>query len=196
MSAIARDGRRSTRWFAFVAGLLLAVLIAAACGNEGEGAAAGGFQKVTPSDSVFAFDDFLSIGFKKDKQYNVEELPGGVDAWTGFWGPDPSSRKVYEIRFYGSHDDAVEHGPALAEEVTGPNAAEFRKNPTWKEGAKDRWQSASTADLVQRAVGPSPRYGDYVIFGNILMLCEGGDSGQGLKRCEALIDALTDVESG
>ena len=39
--------------------------------------------------------------------------------------------------------------------------------------------------------GPSPKYGDYVILGNVWMLCEGADSGQGLERCEALVDPLT-----
>ncbi len=189
MSTTDRRCRRAARWVAFAAGLLLVLLTAAACGTAGT----GGFQKVTPSDIVFEIDDFLSVGFKKNKQYDVAELPAGVDAWQGFWGPDPYSRKDYELRFYASHEDAVEFGPALAEEVTGEDAAAYRKNPTWKEGAKDRWQSAvgfSGALGVLVPSGPSPKYGAHVIFGNVLMLCAGADSGQGLERCEALVDAL------
>lgn len=151
---------------------------------------------MTPSDRVLAIADFMDVGFKTDRQYDIAELPAGVDAWMGFWGSDPYSRKQYELRFYPSHEDAVEHGPALAEEVTGEDAEEYRKNPTWKEGAKDRWQSAIGATGAIHGPmpsGPSPKYGDYVIFGNVLMLCEGSDSGQGLERCEALIRALTDA---
>ena len=193
MSATERYCRRPYRWVTPAAGLLLVLLVAAACGG-GEATGPDGFQKVTPSDRVFAIDDFLAIGFRKDKQYGVEELPGGMDAWAGFWGPDPYSRKDYELRFYASHEDAVEQGTALAEEVTGEDAEKYRKNPTWKEGAKDRWQSARLGMGPQGGVvagGPSPKYGNFAIFGNVLMLCEGADSGQGLERCEALVDALT-----
>lgn len=180
--------RRSTRWGVVALGLLLVLLVTTSCSTT-EG---GGFEKITPSDTVFVINDFFELGFKKDKQYDVEELPGGVDAWTGFWGSDPYNRKDYELRFYGSHEDAVKHGPALAEEVTGEDALAYRKNPTWKEGAKDRWQNAFTGDLQASSIsGPSPKYGDYAIFGNVLMLCEGADSEQGLERCEALVDALT-----
>ncbi len=198
MSEIERGRRRPVRWVVLAAGLSLVLLTAAACGTGGGEAGAGGFQKVAPSDSLFAIEDLLSIGFKKNKQYDVAELPAGIDAWLGFWGPGPYSRKQYELRFYGSHEDAVEHGPALAEEVTGPDAGAFRKNPTWKEGAKDRWQSArgfSGALGEVKAGGSAPKYGDYVIFGNVLMLCEGVNSGQGLDRCEDLVDALAAGET-
>lgn len=131
-----RSCLRQARWAAAAAGLLLTFLAAVACGSAGEGEAAAGFQKTSASDSVFAIEDFLSIGFKKNKQYNVEELPAGVDAWTGFWGPDPYSRKDYELRFYASHGDAVEYGPALAEEVAGENAEAFRKDPNMERGRK------------------------------------------------------------
>lgn len=187
---------RQVRLFALAAGMSLVILAAAACGSGGEGDSGDGFEKVIASDSVLAIDDFLAIGFKKDKQYDVAELPGGVDAWTGFWGPDPYSRKDYEIRFYASYEDAVIFGPVLAEEVAGENAEAFRKDPTWQEGAKDRWQNAFTGDLAASSLsGPSPKYGNYAIFGNVLMLCEGGNSEQGLERCEALIGALTAGET-
>ncbi len=178
------------RLAASVMASVLAIVFIAACGS----ADTGGVQKVTPSESVVEIVDFVSVGFKKTKQYDVAELPAGVDAWQGYWGPDPYSRKQYELRFYTSHEDAVEYGPALAEEVTGEDAAAYRKNPTWKEGAKDRWQSARGMSGLMPS-GPSPKYGDYLIFGNVLMLCEGADSRQGLERCEALVDALTSGEA-
>jgi len=186
-----RDGRQVRR-IAVAVSLLSVFLTAAACGAEGDGERTAAFQQVTASDSVLTIDHFLIVGFKKNKQYSVDELPGGVDAWTGFWGLDPYSRRDYEIRFYSSHEDALKYGPSLAEEVAGENAEAFRKNPTWKEGAKDRWQNAFTGDMSASSLsGPSPKFGAYAIFGNVLMLCEGADSTQGLERCEALVGALT-----
>ncbi len=109
----------------------------------------------------------------------------------GFFGPDPYSRKQYELRFYASHEDAVEHGPALAEEITGEDAQAYRKNPTWKEGAKDRWQSATgLANVEANPTGPSPMYGNFAIYGNVVMLCEGADSAHALERCSGLVEAL------
>jgi len=198
MSVSEQRPRHPYRWAAIALGLLLVLLAAAACGSDAGTAGRDGFQKVTASAGTYEIEDFVTIGFRKSKQYDVAELPAGLDAWAGFWGPDPYSRKDYELRFYASHEDAVEHGVALAEEVTGEDAEEYRKNPTWKEGAKDRWQSAIGATGAIHGPmpsGPSPRYGDYAIFGNVLMLCEGADSGQGLERCEALVSALTATQA-
>ena len=198
MFATEHHSRRSHRWIGIALGLPLLLLGTAACGADAETDQMVEFQKILPSDRAYAIEDFLAAGFKKSKQYDVAELPAGVDAWLGFWGPDPYSRKQYELRFYASHEDAVEHGPALAEEVTGEDAEAYRRDPTWKEGAKDRWQSAIGATGAIHGPmpsGPSPKYGDSVIFGNVLMLCEGADSAQGLERCRALVSALTAGET-
>ena len=182
---------RTNRWVAtaMVVAAGTALLAVAACGGEAAGERE--FQKIDPSGGVSTVDDFLAAGFKKSKQYDITELPGGVDAYLGFFGPDPSSRMQYELRFYPSHEDAVEQGTPLAEEVTGEDAAEYRLNPTWEEGARDRWVSMSGGHgggLELR--GASPVYGDFVIFGNVVMLCEGMDSAQSLERCESLVLAL------
>lgn len=197
MRVTERHCRRTHRWLIIAAGLWLLLLAAAACGG-GEGQERVQFRQVTASDRVYAIDDFVAIGFKRDKQYDVAELPAGLDAWLGFWGPDPYSRKDYELRFYASHEDAVEHGTALAEEVTGEDAELYRKNPTWEEGAKDRWQSAigfSGATSSNVPSGQSPKYGGYAIFANVVMLCQGAELGQSLERCEALVKALTEADA-
>ena len=126
-----------TRWLkgvgmVVVLGISLALLTA--CGGEVEFQ----FQKVAPSEEIYEFGDFKAIGFKKSKQYDVTGLPGGVDAYMGFFGSDPYNRKQYELRFYASHEDAVEQGTPPAEEVTGEDAEEYRLNPTWEEGRRDR----------------------------------------------------------
>ena len=192
MSVMKRHSCRPRRWAAIATVIALgtALFAVAACGGGSEVTDEPEFQRIDRSGRVYTIDDFLAAGFKKVKQYDVAELPAGVDAWQGYWGPDPYSRKDYELRFYASHEDAVEHGPALADEVTGEDAEAYRKNPTWKEGAKDRWQNAFTGDPGSIMHGPFPKYGDFAIFGHVLMLCEGADSGQGLERCEALVEAL------
>jgi len=180
-------------WVTLTAAGLLVVFTAVACGADTEADAGAAqqveFQKVTASERVYAIDDFVAFGFKKRRQYDVTELPGGVDAWMGYWGTDPYDRQQYELRFYASHGDATVLGPDLAREGAGEEAEAHRKNPTWKEGHKDRWQNVFVGE--NQFEGRWPHYGDYAILGNVIMLCEGADPAQGLERCEALANALT-----
>ena len=60
---------------------------------------------VTASDRIFTFEDLKSIGFKKNRTYDVSELEGAIGAWYGFWGKDAYSRKEYEIRIHQTHED-------------------------------------------------------------------------------------------
>jgi len=193
MEGLMLSTRRPSRGVSTVvvaAALFVALALTFACGGGEDAPAEAEFQKITPSDRVYTIDDFAAVGLKKARQYDVAGLPGGIDAWQGYWGPDPYSRKDYELRFYASHEDAVEHGPALADEVTGEDAEAYRENPTWKEGAKDRWQNAFTGDPGSNPHGPYPKYGGYVIFGNVLVLCEAADSDQAMERSRLLIEAL------
>ena len=36
----------------------------------------------------------------------------------------------------------------------------------------------------------SPKYGDYIIYGNLIILCEGWDSNESIARCSAFIQNL------
>ncbi len=152
---------------------------------------------MTSSSRVYAVEDLSAIGFKKSKQYDVDGLPAGIDAWLGFWGPGPYDRTDFEIRFYASHADAVEHGAPLAEEVTGDEAELHRDNPTWKEGAKDRWRSSSVVGLTRglQSGRLGPKYVDFIVYANMVILSEGEDSAAALERCALLIDALQAVDS-
>jgi len=188
---------RGTRWFSGVGtvvglGITLAVLVACGGGEE-----EFQFQKVAASDEIFDFEDFKAIGFKKSRQYDVTELPGGVDAYMGFFGPDPYNRKQYELRFYASHEDAVEQGTAPAEEVTGEDAEEYRLNPTWQEGRRDRWLSGNSGSATsgQLPAAARPKYGDFAIYGNVLMLCEGAIVAESLELCGGLVEALAGAGS-
>ena len=36
----------------------------------------------------------------------------------------------------------------------------------------------------------SPKYGDYIIYENLIILCEGHKSEESLRRCSLLIESL------
>ena len=59
------------------------------------------------SDRILKFDDFKAVGFKKDKTYDVSELPGAEAAYYGFWGLDPYEREDFEFRVYASQAEAI-----------------------------------------------------------------------------------------
>jgi len=166
-------------------------------GSQGE--AAFEFQKVTPSDRVYSHEDFDAIGFKTRKQYNVEGLPEAVGAWYGFWQTEAQNSMEYEIRAYRSHEDAVEYGTALAEEGAGPDAVLTSNKATWAEGVRERRSTGGPGGGAAQGgpgarSGHAPRYGDFAIFANLILLCEGSDSAQSLERCEGLVRALRQVD--
>ena len=177
------------------AGLAIALLTAVACGR-GDGApgvAAPGdetFQKVTSLDTVYTFDDLLAAGFRESREYNVEGLTGATGAWFGWWrsaGADPVD---IEVRFYPSHADAVEYGTPFAEEASGDNAIINSNDATWKEDVRDRRAVIGGVEGGGARSGAAAKYGDYVIFANMVILCEGTTSDHSMERCESLVDAL------
>jgi len=169
--------------------------IATACGSSGSGAQ--DFVQIRTAPANYTIDDLKAIGLKASKQYDVEGLPDGLDAWKGFWGLDPYSRNDYEIRFYASHDVAVSSGQALAIEATGEEFEASRDSQTWTVGVKDRWQTRGVTDVSSAGSrqSPGPTYQDWAIVGNIVILCDGLDSEQALVRCASLIDNLLPGEA-
>ena len=92
------------------------------------------------------------------------------------------------MRFYPTHDESVTEGVTLAEEVTGPDAAVTEADSTWKEGIRDRRTSGFT--IIGGGGSLTVKYADFVIYGNVVMLCQGRDSIQSLDRCKTLISAV------
>ena len=86
-------------------------------------------------------------------------------------------------------------GTAFAVEATGLEFEATRREQMWEVGVKDRWRARGTTDvsspLSQQAPGPS--YPDYVIFGNVVILCEGLSGEQSLDNCVALEDAISEA---
>ena len=175
----------------FLLGLLLTMLTSA-CSETSDtnDEQSQQFPKITDTERLFTAEDFLSIGFKQSKEYDVAELPEAISAIYGFWKPGGGESVDYEIRFYTSHDNAVTKGTFFADEVTGPDGAVSDKDVTWKEGTRDRRTSGFTSNGGGGSL--AVKYADYIIHSNIIMLCQGRDKDQSLERCESIINAVTE----
>ena len=179
---------QSLNFFFFAGFIIFTVLVTNACASEDADLP---FERVIDNDQIFTVEDLQSAGMKTSKQYDVTDLPGGSDAWYGFirgiTGP-----KDIEARFYPSHQDAVELGAVLAEEVSGDDANVDEETTTWKEGVKNRSRMASggAADLAAWSGKRKPNYGDFVIFGNMILLCQGDDPQQSIDVCYELIESI------
>jgi hypothetical protein len=166
-----------------------ALLAFGACGTAST-ATSGPSQNVIPSDRLFAIEDFATTGFKVAKEYDVKGLTAATGAWFGFWRPDGSAAKEYEIRFYASHADAVALGTSFAEEATGEGANLDEETATWKEGIRDRRYFFAGPIGSHGSGAVRAKYGGYAIYGNMILLCEGANRGHSLDRCDSLIDAI------
>ena len=62
--------------------LLTILLLIISCAEEKEVFIP--IEKITDDGKEFSIENFNQIGFKKSKEYNVEELPGAKSAFYGF----------------------------------------------------------------------------------------------------------------
>ena len=175
--------------------LLLSIILLALTVACGEKAYDSSYEVVTTSDHIFTFEELESIGFKKNKEYDVSDLEGAVRAVNGFWSTD-IGKKEYELRFYPSHSVAVSLGEPLAQEATGEDAIIKKSDLTWKEGIKERRKIRGEEGGKTGASGGNstgPKHGNYSIYGNVVMLCEGPEI-ISLEVCWKLINALKELE--
>ena len=182
-------------WVA-LAMLIVAFWLAPACGSTDDGggeAAVVEFQQVMDVGTIFTPDHLDDIGFKKSRSYDLDGLPGASEAIFGFWRISSGDPIDYEVRFYASHADAVELGTALADEGSGADAILDDDLATYKEGVKDRRMIVGSGVGGGARSGTGPRYGDYAIYGNVVMLCGGAAGEQALDRCEELVNALDEA---
>ena len=140
----------------------------------------------------YSADDFEALAnFKLNKSYDVEGLESAENAIYGFFGPDPYQRQEYEARFYPDHETAVTVGVDFANESTGPDAVIASATQRWDEGLIQRRAcAANTRGSHHSGRCNIAKYGDYVVAGNLVLLCQGRDSDAALKNCEALYAAL------
>jgi len=150
------------------------------------------YDVVTNSNHIFTFEELESMGFKKNKEYDVSGLEGAIRAINGFWATD-IGKKEYELRFYPSHSLAVSLGEPLAQEVTGKEGKIKKSDLTWKEGIKERRRIKGQLGTSSGGNSTGPKHGNYSIYGNVVMLCEGPEI-ISLEVCWKLISALEELE--
>ncbi len=140
----------------------------------------------------YSLDDFEALAnFKLNKSYDVAGLDRADSAIYGFFGPDPYKRQEYEARFYPDHNTALTVGVDFANEATGPDAVIASATQRWDEGLIQRRAcAANTRGSHHSGRCNIAKYGDYVVAGNLVLLCQGRDSDAALKNCEALYAAL------
>ena len=144
--------------------LTLGVLIACGCQNstsEDPSAKEGvGTSSILLSDRNFTPDAFVKAGWKKSKQYDTTTVPESTEIWYGFF-----NQKDIEIRFYETHEAAIELGiPAATSSI---------------EGAVKRSKGGKLLDF---SGGSFTGYADYLVVGNTVLLCEFDRT-----RCDQLI---------
>lgn len=139
-------------------------------------------QKFTPSTRVYTADDLRTAGLRVNRDYDVAGLPFATSAHHGFL-----DQKEFEARLYTSHADAATRGAEAALLVTGPKAVVTGQVP-WAEGASDRRKCVGRPGTANANCGA--KYGDFMVFGNIVLLCEGHDSETALQTCQALVSRL------
>ena len=144
--------------------LTLGVLIACGCQNstsEDPSAKEGvGTSSILLSDRNFTPDSFVQAGWKKSKQYDTATVPESTEIWYGFF-----NQKDIEIRFYETHEAAIELGiPAATSSI---------------EGAVKRSKGGKLLDF---SGGSFTGYADYLVAGNAVLLCEFDRT-----RCDQLI---------
>ena len=136
----------------------LAVIAFAACGSDSASvpADAGAPAQDESVGSVivrtagsFDVDSFVAAGFKKSKEFSTETIPDASAIWYGFY-----SQRDVEIRFYGSHEEAL---------GTGAESAR---------AAVDRSPNSNIGGGIITSTGNRTQYHDYLIAGNAVVLCQ------------------------
>jgi hypothetical protein len=163
-----------------------------ACGSDN--AASEGIPRISDPGVILSIDDLVAFGFKNWKTYDVEGLTGAESAYYGFWADDIYDRKDYEVRFFASHADAVELGTAQADERSGENADLDEETTSWPVGMKDMRECSG-----DKASGPAshgiqnckqPKYWDFSIYANMIVLCAGGNVEGARELCDDLLQNL------
>lgn len=171
--------------------ITMAIVASTACGSDTDGGDAapaegsGGDPRIRSSEGTYSIDDLKTAGVKANKDYDVEDLPGADDAWRIIY-----NRLDYEVRFYPDHQTLLDEGIPYVEHVTGDDAIVIGDDVIWEEGAKDRRRCSRDADTPHSGCSYSPRYWDYVVVGNMILMCEGLESKQSIDNCDNLLEQL------
>lgn len=142
--------------------------------------------EVLRADQTYTIDDLKAVqGVKANKEYDVTDLPAATAAWRILF-----NKHDYEVRFYPDQQTAIDEGAPYAEHVTGDNAVVIGDDILWEEGAKDRRRCSRNEKTPHAGCSYSSRYWDFVVLGNMIMMCEGLESDQAIRNCDELIAEL------
>ena len=165
--------------------------------SSGEGIILG--KKISNS-VTYNLEDFTSspVKFKKLKEYDVDELNYAKNVYYGFRKfEDPVD---YEIRFFDSHEDALLGEELVRERAGTKEEIKLDKNEAvFTEGLKDVRHCFGEAQGEGGVAGGgagigghciNSKYRNYVIQGNIILLCQGMDMNASFRNCEKLLNLL------
>lgn len=155
--------------------------------NNNQDITESNLDQITNSNKILTIDLFISNGFKEVKNYNISELKGAVSAHYGWLKDDLNNPRDYELRFYVNHKSAL-NSINIIEEVIGKDAILASRDVAWKEGNSDR-------RVNRRGAGSGPgsakaKYLYYLIYENVVILCEGLDEKESIKLCNLVIKKI------
>jgi len=169
------------------------------------------FEQIEDHSKILTIDDFKSIGFKSVRSVKQDKLMDGmINAYYGFRKvpiKDWAGKDIvdYELRFFESHQEAIAKGERSADLRTGENA-QLRKNDAsdpnathpiaadWPELLKDaRECQGNIVGSHHAGLCMSPRYAEFKIFGNVIILGQGGDLEESYEHIGFIVDALKGV---
>ena len=197
MNTINKEDMNITKkTFTLIIPLIFILIIISGCSESDENA--NKIDKITDTEKIFTIDDLIKTGFKKNKTYKTDDLPGANSAYYGFTSKkDSNGKRVsvdYEVRFFDSHEDAKNIGVSLVEERVGKEAKLTKNDATWKEGVKeartcggDSGHGKGYSLVVASSTCNLAKYNDYYIYGNMILLCQGKDDLESQKNCNEIL---------
>jgi hypothetical protein len=78
----------------------------------------------------------------------------------------------------------------VAHEIVGPDVYIKRENVTWTWAAADQKACAARVPGGGRDCTRSPKYGDFVVYGNVIMFCQAATAEGARELCQAILDKL------
>ena len=164
--------------------ILFVFLILIGCSSE-ESVNNNQLEKIVNPTLITSIAEISIPKFKLGKNYKVEDLPEAIAVSRAIF-----NKKDIEIREYKTHEDAIQFGEKFASSVSGKDAIVSGDNVMWKEGAKDRRKCVPRAGNSEAGCDQTPRFGGYIILGNLIILCEGLSDQESLELCHSFKNSL------
>ena len=148
------------------------------------------FPYLTNNGEFLNIENFKDKGFKSLREYkSVEELPPLVSAYHGIY-----KKMDYELRFYNDHQQALESGTIDAKLVTGKESIVTGDVP-WEDGEKDRRRCSRPPGQPHSGCNYTSKYGDFVIYENVIVMCEGKDIIESRNTCSNLLNLFNNTSN-